>query len=118
MDSKIKNIKMSKKVIIEVSTNWCGEDNNFSAIVNEDYENDEVFMGICEELAFENFNDFDGLYAIVEELYPDFEGEYTEEMIQEAANVEEEYYTYKILEDEDYIEYWDDYPLVYDVTNK
>lgn len=100
-----------KRWLIEVGTNWCGEDNTFSAYADNELE----LADIIDQKAYENFNDYSGLIGILEELFPDVE-EYTEEMEIEASRVEHEYY-YGNCEEWDESrpeEEWDWYDCVYD----
>lgn len=100
-----------KRFLINVSTNWCGEENTFSAIANNESELDKV----AEEVAYNNFCSYGGQDAILKELFGD-EEEYTDEMFDEASEIESEYYFYDIEEwdEERSDEEWDWYELVYD----
>lgn len=96
------------KYLITCSTNWCGMDNSFTAIAKTQDELDSI----ANELAYENFTNFGGFDLILELLYPE-EDEYTEDMMEDAVEVEGEYYGFTIdLFDEDEDD-WDDYELVY-----
>lgn len=104
-----------KRFLINVYTNWCGEDQTFCAYANDDSELDDI----ANNLSYENFSSFSGLEGILEELFPDVE-EYTDEMYDTAARIEGEYYGHNIEEwdesrDE---EEWDWYDLVYDEREK
>lgn len=106
-----------KRFLLEVSTNWCGEDNTYSAYA----ETEQELVDILSEKAYENFSDFGGFDMILEELFPEVEdNEYTEEMIHEAGEVEGEYYFGHIVEwdEERDDEEWGDYDLVYDGRTK
>ena len=101
-----------KRFLLNVSTEWCGEDNTYAAYVKSE---DELYE-ILDELAYENFLSFGGIKKVLEQLYPNVEeGEYTEEMYNEAASVEHEYYFGNIEEwDETRSEEeWNEYELVY-----
>jgi len=106
------------KYIIEVYTNWCGEDDTFCAIAEHD--SDEDLNNIAAMLSYDNFSQFSGFNAILEEMFPEVEDEeYTDEMIAEATDEEGEYYGYTIHEaTDDELEYWEDYELVYDGSKK
>ena len=102
-----------KRFLLNVGTNWYGEDNTYAVYA----ESEDELYDLLDELAYENFLNFGGLEKIIEELYPDVkEEEYTEEMYNEAANIEHEYY-YGTIEEWDETrseEEWDDYPLIPD----
>lgn len=102
------------KYIIDVYTNWCGEDDTFCAIADSD--SNEDLNNIAAMLSYDNFAQFSGFTTILEELFPEVEDEeYTDEMIKEAMDIEGDYYGFTIREatDEE-LEYWEDYELVYD----
>jgi len=103
-----------KKFIIRVYTNWCGEDNEYTAIA----ESEQLLKPIAEDLAYENFSFFGGPGEILEELFPE-EEEYTEKMEAEAAEIESEYYGYSIEEwDENIDDDWEWYRLIYDQSKE
>jgi len=104
---------MSKRFLIHVYTNWCGEDNDFSAIVKDESELDSI----AQEAAYNNFSDFNGIEGILEEMFPS-EEDYTDEQRDEAAEFEGDYYSYNIEEwDESRNEEeWAWYELIYDCT--
>lgn len=84
-----------KKFIIEVTTNWCGEGNQYGAYAKcqEDIED------IAQMTAWENFIGFSGIEGILEELFPEVEDEeYTDEQRSEAEERESEYFSYTIRE--------------------
>ena len=58
-----------KRFLLEVSTNWCGEDNTYSAYA----ETEQELVDILSEKAYENFSDFGGFDMILEELFPEVE---------------------------------------------
>ena len=99
-----------KRFLLNVSTEWCGEENTYAAYAKSE---DELYE-LLDELAYENFLEFGGLEKVLEQLYPNVEGEYTKEMYNEAANVAHEYYFGDIEEwDETRSEEeWNDYELV------
>ena len=101
-----------KRFLLNVSTEWCGEDNTYAAYA----ESEDELYDLLDELAYENFLSFGGFEKVLEQLYPDVkEEEYTEEMYDEAAYVEHEYY-YGTIEEWDETrpeEEWNDYPMIY-----
>lgn len=105
-----------KRFLINVYTSWCGEENDFVAIAESRLSDGlESAAGYA---AYENFSGFSGIDAILEEMFPD-EEEYTDEMFDEAAKIEGDYYGYSIEEwdetrDE---EEWSWYELIYDESN-
>lgn len=100
------------KYLFKVETNWCGEDNTYAVILEN--EHDPIFTGMAEEAAYENFSSFDGITTILEELFPDNEGEYSDEEYDEAYSVEHEYYSWSLALFEGDEEDWQDYELFYD----
>ena len=100
-----------KRFLLNVSTEWCGEENTYAAYAKSE---DELYE-LLDELAYENFLEFGGLEKILKELFPDVEPEdYTDEMYEEAAKIEGEYY-YGNIEEWDETrseEEWNDYELV------
>lgn len=100
-----------KRWLINVSTNWCGEDNTYSAYADTELELEDIVR----ELAYSNYSDFSGFDAVLSELFPNAE-EYTDEMIDEASEVEGEYYSGNVEEwDESRPEEeWNWYECVYD----
>lgn len=104
---------MSKKFLIQVTTNWYGMDQTYAAIAEDESDLEKL----AEELAFNNFSDFDCMSDILEELFPNVEyGEYSDDQRDEAAGIEGEYYGYTIEEYEDPEEEWEWYEIVYDCT--
>lgn len=105
-----------KRFLINVYTNWCGEDNTFSAIA-EDIESSGLIQA-AEEASYNNFNEYGGIDGIMEELYPEALY-YTSAMYDEALSIEKNYYGYEIEEwdDERDEEEWSWYELVYDKSN-
>lgn len=102
-----------KRFLLNVSTEWCGQDNTYAAYAKSE---DELYE-LLDELAYENFLDFGGLENILKELFPDVQPEdYTDEMYEEAAEIEGEYY-YSDIEEWDETrseEEWNEYELVRD----
>lgn len=102
-----------KRFLLNVSTEWCGEENTYAAYAKSE---DELYE-LLDELAHENFLEFGGLENILKELFPDVEPEdYTDEMYEEAAKIRGEYY-YGNIEEWDETrpeEEWNDYELVRD----
>lgn len=106
-----------KRFLINTYTVWCGEEQTFAAIAEDALSLESV----AEEAAYENFNNYSGtgIDEILEDLFPDVEGDYTDEMVAEAAEVEGDYYGYFIEEwDETRDEHeWSWYDLIYDESN-
>ena len=100
-----------KRFLLNVSTEWCGEENTYAAYAKSE---DELYE-LLDELAYENFLEFGGLENILKELFPDVEPEdYTDEMYEEAAKIGGEYY-YGNIEEWDETrseEEWNEYELV------
>lgn len=97
------------KYIIKVHTNWCGMDQEYAAIAKdkEDLEN------LAAELAYNNFAEFDLLYEVAAELFPN-EEEFSDDQLEAAAEVEGEYYGYIIYDfDEESHGNFEWYELVY-----
>ena len=106
-----------KKVILRVETNWCGESQEYAAIICDECIDD--FYTRANELAYENFCDFGGFEAMMEENFEkeNEDDEWSPEQLQEGYELESSYYSYDV---EDYDENshgeWDWYDLVYDCT--
>ena len=100
-----------KRFLLNVSTEWCGEENTYAAYAKSE---DELYE-LLDELAYENFLEFGGSDKVLKELFPDVEPEdYTDEMYEEAAKIGGEYY-YGNIEEWDETrseEEWNDYELV------
>ena len=102
-----------KKFLINVYTSWCGEDNTYSAIA----DNDSQLLDKAQDLAYNNFIDFGGFEAVLNELFPVVVNEeYSDEKRDEAADNELDYYAFTIEEWDETRpkEEWDWYDLVYD----
>lgn len=99
------------KYIIKVHTNWCGMDQEYAAIA----KNKEDLESIAAELAYDNFAEFDLLYEVAAELFPDEEGEeFSDSQLDAAAEVEGKYYWYTINDfDEELHGNFEWYELVY-----
>lgn len=82
------------KYLINVYTSWCGEDQNFVAIANNEFE----FRDLAELESFNNFSDFEGIEAILDEEFPEAEGDYTDEQREYAEEISPQYYGYTIRE--------------------
>lgn len=99
-----------KKFIITVNIDWCGVSESYGAIA----VTEEKLLDIVDDLAYENFLEFDGLNLVLSELYPEAE-EYTSEMEEHASDVSADYYTGSIEEyDPDIHGDFEDYDIVYD----
>lgn len=100
-----------KRFLIKVITNWCGEDQTYGAYA----ESEESLYEVADELAYENFTEFNGPAEVLSELFPDIDpDEYTEEMLNDAAIAESEYYSFYIREwDESNDDEWENYSIVY-----
>ena len=107
-----------KKFFITVDTNWVGTQETYSAIAEKE---DELWES-ASELAFDNFIEkVGGLDAVLEELFPEAGGEYTDDQVDQAVEVESEYYFSDITEvdeeDEEQLEKFNNCELVYDSSN-
>lgn len=103
---------MKKKFIIEVSTAWCGEDNQFGALAEDESE----LWDIVDSVAYNNFTDFDGAKRVAEELFPDVDFEdLTEDQRDEISEVEGDYYFSSIrkVEDDNDAEFFDNLEIIY-----
>ena len=108
-----------KRFLINVSTSWCGEEESYSAIA----DNEEDLYDVADELAYENFSEFGGREKLSEELYPDLDitdDDAIEEADIQIDEVEHEHYFSNIEEwDESRPEEeWDSYELVYDKSKQ
>ena len=104
-----------KRFLINCTTNWCGEEETFSAFAEEESD----LYSIAQELAYDNFNNYPGTGhdGILEDLFPEVEDyEYDDDMHEAAAAVEEHYYSYTIEEwdEERDEEEWNWYELAHD----
>ena len=108
-----------RKVIVDMYTNWCGEENSFSAIICDECNSE--FEEICQQQSYENFSSFGGFDQMMEDEFgePNEDGEYTDEQINEGYTLEGSYYGFNITDyDPDVHGEWDWYDLVYDCTEK
>lgn len=82
-----------KKYIIYVSTHWCGMNESYRAVAEEECELDEI----AEELAYENFISYGGDSLMAEEngYDPEFMKEEDWDNLYEDVN-ETDYYNYNI----------------------
>lgn len=103
-----------KRFLIQVTTNWCGMDQEYVAIANDSMELDSL----AASLAYDNFSDFDLHTTILEDEYPDVD-EYTDEMHSHVDSIKGDYYGYTIEEWDETRpeEEWEWYNLVYDSSN-
>ena len=111
---------MDKKFIIEVDTNWCGENQEYAAIAKEECD----LWDVAQMLAYDNFSDYGGFEEILNEEFG-YKDEYSDEEIDYASDVEAEYYSYGITEvnSEDDLERFNDIflynkGLVYNSSNE
>ena len=56
-----------RKVILHLYTNWCGEDQDYTAIICDECESD--FENEAQRLAYENFQDFDGFNQMMKDEF-------------------------------------------------
>lgn len=103
---------MKKKFIIEVSTEWCGMDNQYGAFAEDESE----LWEIAGELAYDNFNSFCCNEYIADELFPDVDySDLTDDQWDEIGEVEGNYYYSNIreVEDDNDAEFFDNLEIVY-----
>ena len=104
-----------KKFIIEVTTNWCGMDQKYAAIA----ENESELYELADVLAYDNFESFDCWTDIANELFPEKDVEdLTDEERDYVDEQESSYFSSSIEEvdeeDEDQLEDFNFLELVYD----
>lgn len=95
-----------KRFLIHVSTSWCGMDDTFRAMAENDYELDEI----ANQLAYENFQFYDCENDIAEEFGydpDDMEDEDWDKLWEQTS--EGDYYHYTIEEFEGDDEEWEEY---------
>jgi len=94
------------RFLIHVTTEWCGMDQDYAAIANDEKELEST----AELLAYDNFNDFDLLEQIMEDNNIDEDA---------AIEIEHDYYGYSIEEWDESLpeEQWGWYELIYDSTD-
>ena len=103
------------KYLIYCYTNWCREEEYYSAIANNELELEDI----AEELAYELFESYDGISKILDELgYSEDELD-DEELDKILMSIDEsEYYGYNIElvneSDSEQLEMWKSCELVYD----
>lgn len=100
------------RYLIHVSTNWCGMDDTFRAIAN----NEEELYNLAEELAYDNFESYDLWEEIAkEEGYdPDEMSEADWDMLYQKTD-ESNYYSYDIEEFSGDDKEWEEYGgLIYE----
>ena len=110
-------MKTTKRFLVHLETNWCGEGRTFSAIAEQESD----LWEMADRLAYENFNDFDSFEAACYDTFGDSDeetGEYTEDQKTEIVADEGSYYSYTIEEFKDDEEEWRWYDLEYDCTEK
>lgn len=104
-----------KRFLIICDTAWCGTQETYAAYAPSEWDND--LMAAADLAAFDNFCESEGPLYVLEELFPDTD-DYTDEQLDEAADVEESYYSVIIEEyygtDEDF----EDYKLILDKREK
>lgn len=100
-----------KKFIIEIGTNWCGEDEEYAALA----EKESDLWDIAEQYAYDNFAAFGGFETLLEEEFG-YKEEYSEEEMDEISLIEGEYYSFSIKEviDEEDEDRWEMYKTHHD----
>lgn len=95
-----------KRFLIHVSTNWCGMNDTFRAIAENDYELDKI----ADQLAYENFRSYCSDEDIAEECGYDPEKMTDEDWDELWEQTDEsDYYSYSIEEFQDNEEEWNSY---------
>jgi hypothetical protein len=105
----------TKRFIVHLETNWCGEGREFSAIAEEESD----IWEYANQQAYENFESFDGFTSMMSDLFEEPEGEdgeYSEEQLEEGYSQEPGYYSYTIEEFTGDEEEWGWYDLEFDCT--
>jgi hypothetical protein len=106
---------MSSRFLIHVTTNWCGMDQEYAAIAEQESD----LWDLAGQLAYDNFSEFNCLEEVLSELFPEVEDEeYSDEQRDEAAEVEGDYYGWIIEEFERPDEEFEWYELVYNCDEK
>ena len=111
-----------KKVIISVSTSWCGVDQEYSCIAPDNYNTDKAFQRFCQDLSYENFESHGCSEYVVElmfdwdeDLFEETGDGYTQEQYDKAMAFECDHYEWEVEEidesDEDELEEWKLYPF-------
>jgi hypothetical protein len=102
------------RFLIHVTTAWCGMDQDYAAIAN----NEEELEDIAQNAAYDNFADFDCLEQAIEDEYPDVDSDdITDEMKDVVIEKERDYYGYSIepWDEERPEEEWGWYELRWDL---
>jgi hypothetical protein len=110
-----------KRFLIICETNWCGEEQTYSAWAENDSE--PQFQEAVQSAAYDNFTAYPGtgFTAVIDEMFgTENEEDLTKNQLEEAYEAESEYYNSTIEEwdetrDE---EEWDWYELIYDGREK
>lgn len=95
-----------KRFLIHVSTSWCGMDDTFRAMAENDYELDEI----ADQLAYENFQSHSCENDVAEEFGydpDDMEDEDWDNLWEQTS--ESDYYHYTIEEFSGDDEEWNSY---------
>lgn len=95
-----------KRFLIHVSTSWCGMDNTFRAMAENDYELDEI----ADQLSYDNFQSYGCWDDIAEEegYDPDDMEDSDWDKLWETVD-ETQYYNFSIEEFEGNDEEWEEY---------
>ena len=109
----------NKRYILEVSTHWCGEDQQYGVITDSECNKDLISMG--EMLAYDNYSSFGGYEEVLNDLFP--EGpedgvDYSEEQHTEANEAESGYYDWGLSEFEGTDEEFKEYELIFDYRSR
>lgn len=106
--------KEKKRFLIHVSTNWCGMDQEYSAIAESEFELDDI----AEQLAYDNFLSYNLWRNIAEDNGCDPDEMTQEEWDNFQMNVDESsYYSYTIEEFDGTEEEWSEYGTPFEVNN-
>ena len=92
-----------KRFLIHVTTAWCGMDNTFRAIA----ENECDLYDIAQDLAYENFQSYDCKYDIAEEEGYDLDE--MEDLDWDETVDESQYYDFDIEKFEGDDKEWEEY---------
>lgn len=103
---------MKKRFLIYCTTNWCGMDNEYPVIA----ESEDQLWDLAEELAYNNFLDYDLWEDIAEDLGYNREEMSDEEWEAFQSTVDESaYYSCHIEEFDGSDEEWNEYGKPYEV---
>lgn len=94
-----------KRFLIHVKTNWCGMDNTFHAMAENEYDLNEI----ANQLAYENFQSYSCDNDIAEEFGYDPDNMKDEDWDELWENVDERDYYYDIEEFNGDDEEWEEY---------